>query len=377
MLFINVLGHNNIKDILIKEVSNNRIPHAQLFDEHEEISALPMALAFSMYLFCQNRTSSDSCGKCSSCKKMLKLVHPDIHFFFPSKSVGTVKSGSKLAFPDFQKQLLENPYFNESDWYKSIKIKNSGEIRVSDARVINKITNLKSYEGGYKIFIIWHAEKLNSEASNKLLKNIEEPNSKTIFILITKAPNQLLSTIHSRLQTKKFNKLTSQVIKNRVHKLFPELKDKDINTQISLFNNNYNQIIKHLSGELKNENNYNLFIDWVRLCFLAKNKKQVYDLVEWCNNTAALEKTKQLDFVKTSLEIIRFSYLAQYGANISLPQTSNSNFNFIKFAERIKSNNISEFVELLNNAFFALDRYANSKILFLDLSFSIGKLLHK
>ena len=139
MLFINVLGHNNIKDILIKEVSNNRIPHAQLFNEHEEVSALPMALAFSMYLFCPYTTSSDSCGKCSSCKKMLKLVHPDIHFFFPSKSAGTIKSGSKLAFPEFQKQLLENPYFNESDWYKSIKVKKSGEIRVSDARVINKI----------------------------------------------------------------------------------------------------------------------------------------------------------------------------------------------------------------------------------------------
>ena len=377
MLFINVLGHNAIKEILIKEVSNSRIPHAQLFNENAGVSSLPMALAFSMYLFCKNKSLSDSCGTCASCKKMLKLVHPDIHFFFPSKSAGSIKSGSKESFPEFQKQLLNNPYFTESEWYVSNGMKKSGEIRVSDARVINKIANLKSYEGGFKIFIIWHAEKMNTEASNKLLKNIEEPNSNTIFILMTKSANLLLPTIKSRLQTKVFKKLTIDTLKERINQLYPELHDEYINAKIEALDHNYNNIIQQLSGLIEPHNNYDMFVEWVRLCFLSIKKQQISDLVEWCNNSASLEKSKQLDFIKTSLELFRCGYLLKYHPGIRLPEINSANFNFGKFAKRIKSNNIIELAKLLNDAFYSLERHANSKILFLDLSFSIGKLLHK
>ena len=377
MLFINVLGHSDIKEVLINDVSNGRIAHAQLFSEIDGVSALPMALAFSMYLFCKNQSISDSCGTCASCKKMLKLVHPDLHFFFPSKSAGTIKSGSKESFPEFQKLLLNNPYFNESDWYMSNNMKTPGEIRVSDARVINKIANLKSYEGGFKVFIIWHAEKMNTEASNKLLKNIEEPNAKTVFIVITKSSNLLLPTIKSRLQAKVFKNLNVDILKNQIQQLYPDLNGDYINNQIHTFDYNYNDIIKHLSGKLEKYDNYNLFIDWVRLCFLSINKKQLSDLIEWCNSAASLERSKQLNFIKIAMELFRCGYLIKYHPSIELPKITDDNFNFDKFANSIKSNNIIELVELLNNAFYALERYANSKILFLDLSFSIGKLLHK
>ena len=377
MLFINVLGHNGIKEVLIKEVSNGHIAHAQLFNENSRVSALPMALAFSMYLLCNNKNLSDSCGVCASCKKMLKLIHPDVHFFFPSKSAGAVKSGSKESFPEFQKELLDNPYFNESDWYRSNNMKSPGEIRVSDARVINKIANLKSYEGGFKVFIIWHAEKMNAEASNKLLKNIEEPNSKTLFILITKSAHLLLPTITSRLQAKLFKNLNVEVLEKKIQQLFPKLDKDYINNQIHSSDYNYNSILKCLGGKLEKQDNYNMFIDWVRLCFLSTKKQQISELVDWCNNTASIEKAKQLDFIKTALELFRFGYLIDYSPSLRLPKITNDNFNFGKFANLIKSNNIMELVKLLNKAFYALERYANSKIVFLDLSFSIGKLLHK
>ena len=377
MLFINVLGHNDIKEVLINEVSNGRSAHAQLFNEIDGVSALPMALAFSMYLFCNNKSMSDSCGTCASCKKMLKLVHPDVHFFFPSKSAGTIKSGSKESFPAFQKMLLNNPYFDESDWYASNNMKAPGEIRVSDARVINKIANLKSYEGGFKVFIIWHAEKMNPEASNKLLKNIEEPNEKTVFIVITKSSNLLLPTIKSRLQSKVFKALNVDILKYQIQQLYPDLNEDYINNEIHALDCNYNNIVKHLSGKLEKDNNYNMFIDWVRLCFLSTKKKQLADLIEWCNSTASLERSKQLNFIKAALDLFRFGYLIKYNPSIEVPKINRDNFNFDKFADRIKSNNIIELVKLLNNAFYALERYANAKILFVDLSFSIGKLLHK
>ncbi len=377
MLFVNVLGHNDIKEILIKEVSSGRIPHAQLFNENAEVSALPMALAFSMYLFCNNKKPTDSCGDCASCKKMLKLVHPDVHFFFPSKSAGTIKSGSKESFPEFQKQLINNPYFSETEWYASNNMKNAGEIRVSDARVINKIANLKSYEGGFKIFIIWHAEKMNTEACNKLLKNIEEPHSNTVFILITKSANLLLPTIKSRLQSKVFQKLKIETLKDKIQKLYPDLTKDDLDSRIHTFNHNYNNIIQYFAGKVEQDDNYNMFVDWVRLCFLSINRKQTSDLIGLCNTIAALEKSKQQNFIKTSLELFRCGYLLKYQPDIRLPKITSDNFNFGKFANRIKSNNIIEIVKLLNDATYALERYANSKILFLDLSFSIGKLLHK
>ena len=329
MLFSQLKSHEETKKILIKEVLNNCVPHAQLFEEAQNVSALPLALAFSTFVFCKNKSKNDSCGKCSSCKKMMTLNHPDIHFFFPSKNLGVMKSGSKEAFPEFQIEILKNPYIDEKYWYRFCGIKTQGEIRVSDARVINKIANLKSYEGGVKIFIIWCADKMNIEASNKLLKNIEEPNSNTIFIFISKFPDKIIPTVKSRLQATKI--YSSNIDSN-----------EDLGYDFEDF-----------------------FIRWVRLCFyhLIKNIKE---LLDWCDNISKCESSVRLDFLENSVNIFRSCILNKLNLKkFELSQIESEDFNYEKFSKLISHKNIFMISNCISKAHFAINNYANSRLIFL------------
>ena len=395
MFFEKVLGNTEIKQILKKEVVTNQVPHAQLFVEPSQTSALPMTLAYVMYLFCKNRNTNDSCGVCTSCVKMLKLTHPDLHFFFPTKNIHKNKSGSKETFLDFKSLILNNDHLELQEWYSFNKIKTKGEIRVADIRVINKLLSLQSYEGGYKVFILWCPETMSIITSNKLLKNLEEPSSKTLFIYITKSPHLLLPTITSRLQSKLFQKIPINSLQLYFKNKFPDLDPEIINEKIIKNDNNYNLIIKDLLGDSEDEMMYTGFIDWIRLCFFANNPISKFknelgevvivvpSLIDWCNNISSKEKSFQLKFLEMTISIFRHAFLTKY--NSSLTRSSKieelnearPTFNFSNFAQRIKSENIIEICNLLNDTYFAINRYGNSKILFLDLSFSLGKLFKK
>lgn len=375
MYFQKILGNSSVKTILTEEVSSNKIPHAQLFNGAEGAGQLPMALAFVMYLFCKYRNKDDSCGKCTNCIKMLKLIHPDLHFFFPTKGA---KSSSKDYFLEFQKMVQENPYIDKNDWYQHHKIHSKGEIKVRDAKIINKIINLKAYEGAYKVFIIWLPETMNLFTSNKLLKHIEEPYPNTLFILISENSDLLLPTIVSRLQIKTFEKIKTNQLFNNLKNNYSELADIFIRKIINENQNNYNHILKKINGQINEEEMQNNFINWIRLCFLASQKKSVPALINWCENISKSEKNLQLDFLKASVNIIRHAFLSNYSPSIELfPTIEHPNFNIKNFANHLTKNNIHEICSLLDNSYDYLTRYANSKILFLDLSFSLGKLLIK
>lgn len=375
MYFQNILGNNGIKTVLIKEVCSNRIPHAQLFNGAKGAGQLPMALAFVMFLFCRDRKTEDSCGKCASCVKMLKLIHPDLHFFFPTKGA---KSSSKDHFLEFQKILKQNPYINTNDWYKNHKITSKGDIKVRDAKIINKIINLKAYEGAYKVFIIWLPETMNLITSNKLLKHLEEPSQNTLFIFISENSDILLPTIISRLQIKTFKQIETKEMLTSLKKKYPELEDIFIEKIIHENQNNYNNILKKIDNQINEDEIHNNFIDWIRLCFLARNKKSIPDLINWCEDMSKSEKPLQLEFIKVSTTIIRHAFLLNYSPSIELyPKITHPNFNLKKFANYLTKNNIYKICSLLDNSYNYLGRYANSKILFLDLSFSLGKLLNK
>jgi len=375
MYFRNILGNNSIKTVLIKEVYSNRIPHAQLFNGAKGAGQLPMALAFVMFLFCRDRKAEDACGKCASCIKMLKLIHPDLHFFFPTKGA---KSSSKDHFLEFQKILKQNPYLNKNDWYKNHKINSKGDIKVRDAKIINKIINLKAYEGAYKVFIIWLPETMSLITSNKLLKHLEEPSKNTLFIFISENSDTLLPTIISRLQIKTFKQIETIEMLTFFKTEYPELEDVFIEKIINENQNNYTNILKKINGQINEDETHNNFIDWIRLCFLARNKKSIPDLINWCENISKYEKPLQLEFIKVSTTIIRHAFLLNYSPSIELyPKIEHPNFNLKKFANYLTKNNICKICSLLDNSYDYLGRYANSKILFLDLSFSLGKLLNK
>ena len=219
MLFKNVIGQSNGKKKLIQSVQQNKISHAHLFTGDPGYGTLVLALAFSQYVLCENKKKTDSCGKCASCTKVQDLQHPDLHFSFPS--VQSISKTSNSLYGDWREQIKTESYFSLFDWTKRIDVKERKPmISVDESKEIQKKLRLKSYEGGYKIMIIWMVEEMNTECSNKILKILEEPPDKTLFLLVCKEEAHLLETIKSRCQILPINRLQDAEISTHLQETF-------------------------------------------------------------------------------------------------------------------------------------------------------------
>ena len=215
MLFKEIVGQEHIKNHLITSATRGRIPHAQLFVGGEGAGVLITAIAYAQYVLCQNSGIENENGNPACNLKFDNFSHPDLHFIYPTVTTDDVKSKPKsLDFlTSWREFLTEKPYGSLFDWYEKLGVGNKqGEIRVEDASEILKSLALKSYEGGYKIMIIWMADKMNIAASNKLLKLLEEPTDKTVFILITENEEDIIQTIRSRCQVIHFAGLSETAI---------------------------------------------------------------------------------------------------------------------------------------------------------------------
>ncbi|RZJ98973.1 MAG: DNA polymerase III subunit delta', partial [Flavobacterium sp.] len=215
MQFSEILGQEYIKSHLTKSASSGRIPHAQLFVGPEGSGTLPMAIAYAQYILCNNSSTENEGGNESCNLKFDNISHPDLHFIYPTVTTDSVKTKPKSIdfLTEWRTFIQENPYGGLFDWYRTLGVQNKqGEIRVEDAESILKSLALKSYEGGYKVIIIWMADKMNIPSSNKLLKLLEEPTDKTLFILISENEEDIIQTIRSRCQVLHFNGLNENVI---------------------------------------------------------------------------------------------------------------------------------------------------------------------
>tara|TARA_B100001250_G_scaffold120007_1_gene101820 strand:+ start:190 stop:1386 length:1197 start_codon:yes stop_codon:yes gene_type:complete len=388
MYFKNVLGNSVVKNSLLEEFNSDRIPHGQLFYGGDSSQQLPMALAFVTYLFCKNKVGKDSCGECFNCAQMFKLTHPDLHFFYPTIKIQKSKekiSESKSYFPEFQKQLIDNPNLSIDQWSDSLKSSKNPTIRTADLNELCKISNLRSYQGGYKVFIIWGAETIVQKSSSILLKTIEEPAPKTIFIFITNNKHNLLSTIQSRLQEKKFSKIEHHILRKNFETIFPDLDGSRIEHYIISNNNNYTDILTALKNSSDKNAIINDFVEWIRLCFLsttktAKHREQsvIVKIVNWSNNIGKLDKSYQSKFIRIATAVFRSAFLLNYnrpiGSDIAI---DHADFGIASFSKYVQNHNIFEIFTLLSDAHYYLLQYGNSRIIFLDLSFALGKLLHK
>lgn len=369
MRFLDVIGQKSIIKKLISSIRNNRVSHAQLFLGKNGYGTYALALAYAQYINCENQFDDDSCGRCSNCLKMLKLEHPDVHFTFPIIASDHIKT-SKLFAKEWIKFSLNNKYFDLANWYKYIKkTDKTGGIYVSEANDINKKIHLKPSIGKYKIVVIWQADMMNLEVSNKLLKNIEEPPSKTIFILISEKEEKLLTTIKSRTQLIKIPAIENEKLKNQLL--------KTTTTHIDI-----NDIVKVAEGDyikakalLDNDNNefFNEFISWMRFCV----KKDVYSVVQWVKNFTNNGKEFQKEFLIYCLHFFRQALVKNYNDDELvriIGEEAKFNANFTNF---IHHENIMKLHELFNEAYTHIDRNGNQKIIFLDLSFHIFKILKK
>jgi len=375
MNFENIIGQSHLVNHLKHTVDNNRISHAQLFVGKEGVGTLPMAIAYAGYLICKNHKSPDKCfQKCD------KLQHPDLHFAFPVATNDTVKNHpvSSLFLNEWRAFIEESAYGGLFDWFQKIGIENKqGRIGVDEAQQIVKALKLKPYEGTYQVMIIWMAEKMNESAANKLLKLIEEPPKNTVFLLVTEDEEQIISTIRSRCQVLHFENLseeqiTSALIEQR------QIEEKEAIKIAHQSDGNYNKAIALIGGSENELIFEEWFVTWVRAAFRAKgNASVINELIVWSNDIATKGRETQKQFLQFCSHVFRQAMLYNYKADSLVffePQTAG--FKLEKFAPFVHNGNIMEVTEELEQAQYHIERNANAKIVLLDLSIKLTRLLH-
>ena len=370
MQFKSVVGQETLKKHLIDEVNNEKVSHAQLFLGKAGHGGLPLALAFVQYLFCENKQEKDSCGECSSCQKVLKLQHPDLHFSFPT--VQTISKVSNPLLPEWREQIETEPYFNLHTWLKQIDQKERKPIiSVHESQeIINKLT-LKSFEGGYKVMIVWMAEEMNPPCANKLLKIIEEPPAKTLFILIAESQEYILQTILSRTQVVSIPRIEWSDISNFLkHK-------KDVGLQReSIAGRSEGDVLEALEligNHEAQDQNYQNFIQLMRVCY----KKNVLDMIDWSETISSTSKENQKQFLKYALHMFRQSLLRNYTGDVITRVSEDEDTFLLNFAQFITGNNIFSLTESFSDSHYYIERNANSKILFTNLCFKVMRYIHE
>ncbi len=381
MLFSEVLGQKHIKNHLTTSVDAGRIAHAQLFVGPEGSGTLPMALAYAQYILCGNSNGENTGGNESCNLKFKNVSHPDLHFAFPVTTSDKVKSKpvSSYYLEEWRQLLDQQPYGNLFDWYKLLGVDNKqGQIGVDEALKIVKSLALKSYEGGHKVMLIWMAEKMNTAAANKLLKLIEEPPEKTVFILIAEDEEQIINTIRSRCQVLHFPPLAEDAIVEAL------VKNYHIETSVAKkiahqANGNYNKACDLIYQDSEDIQFEKWFILWVRSAFKAKgNKSAIHDLISWSEEIAKTGRETQKKFLSFCLNYFRQALLMNYKADdLVYLEPKSEDFKLEKFAPFVHDSNILEISNELQDAIYHIERNGNSKIILMDLSIKLTRLLHK
>lgn len=381
MQFSDIIGQDYIKNHLVKSAAAGRIPHAQLFVGAEGSGTLAMAIAYAQLILCTNTSIDNNEGNESCNLKFSSLSHPDLHFIFPNTSNDEVKTKPKSAdfLIDFREFILKNPYGSLFDWYKHLGVKNKqGEIRVEDATDIVKSLALKSYEGGYKVMIIWMAEKMNIAASNKILKLLEEPLEKTLFILIAEDEEDIIQTIRSRCQALNFAALPEKIIAESLVTNY-NVEQNIANKIAHQAQGNYNKALHFLNNNEDELPFEEWFVHWVRSAFKAKgNAAVINDLIAWSDLIAGIGRESQKQFLNYCITMFRQALLYNYETkSLVYIEPKTTGFTFDKFAPFVTGNNIAEIFESLSEAIYLIERNGNPKIILTDLSIKLTRSIHK
>ena len=380
MFFKEILGLQHIKNHLASTAEAGRIAHAHLFVGPEGSGTLAMAIAYSQYILCSNTGGENEGGDPACNTKCASLSHPDLHFAFPVSNTAKIKSHavSNNFMEEWRQFVGEQVYGNLFDWYRLIGIeRKQGQIGVDEAHDIVKKLSLKSYEGGYKVMIIWMAETMNIAAANKLLKLIEEPPDKTVIILIAEDESRILQTIRSRCQLLSFPPLAEQDIANAL--VERGLVRDEAHRLAHEANGNFNKALDLMYSDSEDLVFEKWFVQWVRSAFKAKgNKAAIHELILWSEEVAKTGRETQKKFLSYCLAVMRQALLINYKAEeLAYMKIHVDGFQLEKFAPFVHENNILPIVEELESAIFHIERNGNSKVILTDLSIKLTRLLHK
>ena len=366
MLFRDVLGQEQVKKRLIQSVRDNRISHAQLFFGPEGTGKLPLAIAYAQYMCCEHPSEDDSCGSCPSCIKYNKLIHPDLHFAFPV--VNTKKGAGKTVSDHFIVQWREtvtaNPYISENQWYGVIDAENKqGFISRNESNEVLRKLSLKSYEAPYKVLIIWLAEKMNASAANALLKLIEEPPDRTVFLLVAEHTDQIIPTILSRTQMIRISPLDELAIRSGLLARFPG-DEKLIEDVIRRSNGNFSTAAQLMeSGEQEREH-FEEFVFLMRKCY----GREIVELHRWTEKVSGWGRERLKLFLSYALRMIRENFMLNLQQKeITYLSEKEADFS-IRFSPFIHQGNVFAMAAEFQRAIEHIEANGYAKLVLLDLA---------
>lgn len=365
MKFAEVTGQDHLKNILRQGVRAGRIPHAQLFLGGQGSGSLGLALAYATYIGCTARTEEDSCGECPSCRKMASLTHPDLHFSFPFPS----NKGDMATelYAEWREALIANPLMTYEDWMTALGAENKqGNIPIKECHAIIRNLSLKAYENEYKMLLMWLPEYLGHEG-NVLLKIMEEPPQKTLFLLVAENPDKILTTIRSRTQLVRVPPVEEQAVAEWLKTTF-STPDEDAR-RLALMSGGNLVLAKELAG---NEENQYLtpFRKWMGMCY----HKKFNEAMKWAEDFSGQGREQMKGFFTYALEIIRAVIANKYLGERSGLSPQEQKF-VEQFGALLDLNKVNRMYDMFSKAFYETERNGNARMILSDLSFGMGKIL--
>ena len=374
MLFKDVIGQEEIKDHLLEIGKAGNIPHSQLFLSQPGAGGLALALAFTQYIVCENKTDLDSCGVCGACVKAQKLIHPDIHYTYPiiPKKPSPSQSLSTDYIQEWRREVIKNPYLNELEWLQSIGAENKqGNISADEARNILKGLSLTAFEAGYKIQIIWMAEALSKEG-NILLKLLEEPPENTVLILIAENQEEILPTILSRCQLVKINKIDDAAVAQALlRKGVPQANTQHI---AYLADGNFNDAMQLIDATIS--------VETMRLTELLRYSIRLEEgansgaLVKWAEEMGKIGRENLKSFLEYMLHILRETLQMKFVPGSVIRLTDDEQKMAMALQKYINLNKLALLLELINKKHYEIERNVSPKMVLMDMSLRMHKIIH-
>ncbi len=370
--FRDIIGHEELKESLINTIKAGNIAHAQLFTGIEGVGKFAMAMAYARYVHCTNRGEHDACGECASCRQYNALSHADLHFVFPMvRNKDKKKNHCDDYLPTWSEFISSHQYFSINDWLQAINAENKQAIIYADEsdEIWRKMT-LKSFSSPYKIMIIWLPERMNVECANKLLKLFEEPYPNTIFLLVSNAPDMLLSTIRSRVQQVHMQALPLETISQALQQQY-SITDTDAHAIAHLSGGSFLKACNSLTLDEENKLFFEYFVQLMRLSYARRIK----ELKVWCEEVSDMGREQLRRFCSYAGRMIRENYIYNVGKTQLNYMTSQEAQFSTRFAAFINERNVQEIMRLFENAENDIGQNANAKIVLFDIAIKMILLL--
>lgn len=372
MLYASIIAQEGIKQRLRRQIVTGRVPHAQLFCGPEGCGKLPMALAFAEALLCQSPVEGNPCGECRSCKMMKRFEHPDLHFLFPNKR-SSEETMSAAHLRTWREELQQSLYLDTKRWYAAMGTENQQPIiNVKDAAYMSDALSLTAQQGGYRVVIIWHAELINEQAANKILKVLEEPPAKTVMILITETPERLLQTIISRTQIIEFPALSTEELQQALIKQHG-MADEMALTIARNANGSYTQAVNTLQVNEETAVFFDLFVQLMRKCYM----RDIKEMHKWSELVAEWGREKQKNFLHYCQHMVRENFMFNFQRPELNYLAANERDFSTRFSPFINERNVIGIMEELSLAERDITQNVNPRMVFFDFALKMIVLLIK